>query len=696
VFYSERFLSLALVSLLLLAVAPLPRSAHAQQNGPSACLNKGPNYNQPSIDTRVQALKDSAAQEGNGYGYADLLAQNQTLFDIGRGLSNGQYWYDLSSSDGRVWCYGVGQRLSESLKLRFSSFELAAGTELHIYPKDAQSEDDTLRSYAPSQSTSGGFETDRLNGEDLLVAFYEPSDAEGQSDVKLSKIVWAFSNNTRAAFGGSASCHINADPTSDCQTSRPWASQIYATAQYVRIGQFGQRANYSTTILNNVSEDLTPYVHLAAHTVPQKCPDNMKECRPYQVGETLVGYNGGSSPSFWDHYLRIDYQSDFCGTGTPPSRPSFYAVPMNGAEVKATNTNGGDFALVELPERIPPAYRVQYAGWSAREKALQEGTVVGHPQGDAKKIGFASSISNSFSDTYTLGFAGTNDGAIQGGNSGSPLVDKNRRFVGHVSRGDSLGCEAAEVIHPRLSSNSNWTYGPSGERLKDALANGTDQKMLLPVAGYDLDVANETFTDSTADYSSGFFRTAGRIDVKGDVTVESGGGRLVLRAREGIRIEGPFLAEAGSEFEARIDDGPHLSDINFPSASSPAAVASTSGVSGSSSTSSKQVKQDEKQKATAAAQAEAAGRPEEFALHAPYPNPSDGQVTVRYAIPKATHVEMVLFDALGRQMQRLASENQSARLHRLTFDTEGLSSGMYFIHMRANNFTATQAVTIVK
>jgi len=47
-------------------------------------------------------------------------------------------------------------------------------------------------------------------------------------------------------------------------------------------------------------------------------------------------------------------------------------------------------------------------------------------------------------------------------------------------------------------------------------------------------------------------------------------------------------------------------------------------------------------------------------------------------------------------MQRLASENQPARLHRLTFDTEGLSSGMYFIHMRADDFTATQAVTIVK
>jgi hypothetical protein len=48
-------------------------------------------------------------------------------------------------------------------------------------------------------------------------------------------------------------------------------------------------------------------------------------------------------------------------------------------------------------------------------------------------------------------------------------------------------------------------------------------------------------------------------------------------------------------------------------------------------------------------------------------------------------------------MQRLASENQSARLHRLTFDTEGLSSGTYFIRMGAGkHFTETQAVAMVK
>ncbi|PSQ77307.1 MAG: hypothetical protein BRD37_05345 [Bacteroidetes bacterium QH_8_67_23] len=79
-----------------------------------------------------------------------------------------------------------------------------------------------------------------------------------------------------------------------------------------------------------------------------------------------------------------------------------------------------------------------------------------------------------------------------------------------------------------------------------------------------------------------------------------------------------------------------------------------------------------------------------------YPNPSSGQVTVRYALPEAAHVEMALFDMLGRRMQELASESQSARSHRLTFDTAGLSSGTYFIHMRTGDFAETQAVTLVR
>lgn len=279
------------------------------------------------------------------------------------------------------------------------------------------------------------------------------------------------------------------------------------------------------------------------------------------------------------------------------------------------------------------------------------------------------------------------------------MFNENRRVVGFASNvAGSRGCQAYGIDFPKLSTI--WTHkGQDDKRLKDFLSPNSGRQTLPPVAGYDLDVAGETFTNPSTDLASGFFRTAGRIDVK-DVTVESDG-RLILRAREGIRIEEPFHAKAGSEFEMRIDDGPHLSDLSFPSASS-STRASTSNTSGSASqkTASNSSGSEKEDQSTSATQQTEAGlttkRPEEFALHAPHPNPSSGQVTVRYALPEAAHVEMALFDMLGRRVQELASESQSARSHRLTFDTAGLSSGTYFIRLRAGDFTETQAVTLVK
>jgi hypothetical protein len=69
---------------------------------------------------------------------------------------------------------------------------------------------------------------------------------------------------------------------------------------------------------------------------------------------------------------------------------------------------------------------------------------------------------------------------------------------------------------------------------------------------------------------------------------------------------------------------------------------------------------------------------------------------VRYALPEKAHVEIALYDALGRRVGRLASEQQPASTHRLTFDAAELSSGTYFIHMRTGDFAETQAVTLVR
>jgi hypothetical protein len=45
------------------------------------------------------------------------------------------------------------------------------------------------------------------------------------------------------------------------------------------------------------------------------------------------------------------------------------------------------------------------------------------------------------------------------------------------------------------------------------------------------------------------------------------------------------------------------------------------------------------------------GPPERILLHAPFPNPAQGRVTLRYALPKKTDVSIRIYDTMGREVK---------------------------------------------
>ena len=151
----------------------------------------------------------------------------------------------------------------------------------------------------------------------------------------------------------------------------------------------------------------------------------------------------------------------------------------------------------------------------------------------------------------------------------------------------------------------------------------------------------------------------------------------------------------------RIDGGPTLAEAGVPATYKPPSQTATLAGTSSQKSSNKSSANATDSAKTASSQTEgdqsSPERPESFALSPPYPNPSSGQVTVRYALPEKSPVRIVLFDALGRQVRALASGRQPIGTHRLTFDAAELSSGTYFIRMSAGkHFTETQAVAMVK
>ena len=89
--------------------------------------------------------------------------------------------------------------------------------------------------------------------------------------------------------------------------------------------------------------------------------------------------------------------------------------------------------------------------------------------------------------------------------------------------------------------------------------------------------------------------------------------------------------------------------------------------------------------------------PDEFALHAPFPNPSSGQITLEFDLPQSKSMTLAVYDVLGRRITVLVDDAMSSGRHRIRFDSANLPSGTYFVRMTTDGgFAATRTITLLR
>jgi len=88
--------------------------------------------------------------------------------------------------------------------------------------------------------------------------------------------------------------------------------------------------------------------------------------------------------------------------------------------------------------------------------------------------------------------------------------------------------------------------------------------------------------------------------------------------------------------------------------------------------------------------------PEHFALHQNYPNPFNPQTTICYELPEAVHVQLEVFDMLGREVAVLVNGNQEAGQYNITFHTGDLESGVYVYKLKAGSFVDLKKMIYLK
>jgi len=399
-----------------------------------------------SIDLQQLIIEDAEADQ-----YKDAPYRFGVEHDVNIDLMSASAITKLEKTS--IYQFGIECPEAMNVSLRFDEFILPIGATMFIWSADRN---EFIGSFNSTNNKNGGsFATGLIHGDKVVVELHISASKVALANVRLSQIVhgyrkflqshFADEDQERGPFGNSDPCEVNVN----CPAAADWQVEKRSVAVIVE-GGFGV---CSGAMVNNTSNDGTPYFLTADHCT------------------------AGSNVGNWVFYF--NHESANCIGSSGPTNQS-----ISGSELKANNTNS-DFALLLLDETPPSNWNIQYAGWDATddEANVNSAVCIHHPAGDVKKFSreddapyhdFASGAQVWWVDDWELG-------VTEGGSSGSPLFNQDRRIIGQLLGGAS-GCNGnvgngLYDFYGRFGIS--WNGTSANKRLKDWLDPGNTGLLLL-------------------------------------------------------------------------------------------------------------------------------------------------------------------------------------------------------------------------
>ncbi|HOT97056.1 MAG TPA: lamin tail domain-containing protein [bacterium] len=87
---------------------------------------------------------------------------------------------------------------------------------------------------------------------------------------------------------------------------------------------------------------------------------------------------------------------------------------------------------------------------------------------------------------------------------------------------------------------------------------------------------------------------------------------------------------------------------------------------------------------------------EGYSLSQNYPNPFNPSTTIEFTLPQAAEVQVAVYNLAGQRVAELANGRMAAGMHQLTFNANGLASGIYLYAIRSAGFSATKRMVLMK
>jgi len=88
--------------------------------------------------------------------------------------------------------------------------------------------------------------------------------------------------------------------------------------------------------------------------------------------------------------------------------------------------------------------------------------------------------------------------------------------------------------------------------------------------------------------------------------------------------------------------------------------------------------------------------PVKYSLSQNYPNPFNPATTINFTLPRRSQVSLKIYDILGREITTLINRDMSPGNHIIKFKADGLTSGIYFYRLTANEYTKTLKMLVLR
>ncbi|MBI1805283.1 MAG: T9SS type A sorting domain-containing protein [Ignavibacteriae bacterium] len=88
--------------------------------------------------------------------------------------------------------------------------------------------------------------------------------------------------------------------------------------------------------------------------------------------------------------------------------------------------------------------------------------------------------------------------------------------------------------------------------------------------------------------------------------------------------------------------------------------------------------------------------PYQYSLEQNYPNPLNPTTEIRFTIPEAAFVHLIVYDILGQEVAVIVNEMKEQGKYSINWDCENCPSGVYFYRLQARSFLSTKKMLLLR